>query len=58
MDAGGLSHATFVVFDPEPLGKGHPSWRTENVTVTPHLSSKRGISTKNHCHIRKKQANT
>ncbi|CAH0246442.1 Putative 2-hydroxyacid dehydrogenase HI_1556 [Peribacillus sp. Bi96] len=37
-----LAHAILDVFDPEPLGKGHPFWRMENVTVTPHLSSKSG----------------
>ncbi|MBD8136556.1 D-2-hydroxyacid dehydrogenase [Bacillus sp. CFBP 13597] len=42
LDAGELSHAILDVFDPEPLGKGHPFWRMENVTVTPHLSSKSG----------------
>lgn len=42
LNAGELSHAILDVFDPEPLGKGHPFWRMENVTVTPHLSSKSG----------------
>ncbi|WP_319951988.1 NAD(P)-dependent oxidoreductase [Peribacillus frigoritolerans] len=42
LDAGELSHAILDVFDREPLGKGHPFWRMENVTVTPHLSSKSG----------------
>lgn len=40
LDSGELSYAILDVFDPEPLGKGHPFWRMENVTVTPHLSSK------------------
>ncbi|MGE7763106.1 D-2-hydroxyacid dehydrogenase [Peribacillus sp. NPDC097895] len=37
-----LAHAILDVFNPEPLGKGHPFWRMENVTVSPHLSSKSG----------------
>lgn len=35
-----LAHAILDVFDPEPLEKRHPFWSMENVTVTPHLSSK------------------
>ncbi|WP_375088024.1 D-2-hydroxyacid dehydrogenase [Peribacillus sp. RS7] len=42
LEAGELAHAILDVFDPEPLGKGHPFWKMENVTVTPHLSSKSG----------------
>ncbi|SNT14447.1 Phosphoglycerate dehydrogenase [Bacillus sp. OK838] len=42
LEAGELAHAILDVFDPEPLEKGHPFWRMENVTVTPHLSSKSG----------------
>lgn len=52
LDAGELSHA--ILDDPEPLGKGHPLWRMENVTFTPHLSSKSGDYFT--CHIRKKYA--
>ncbi|MGE6379297.1 D-2-hydroxyacid dehydrogenase [Peribacillus muralis] len=42
LESGELAHAILDVFDPEPLRKGHPFWRMENVTVTPHLSSKSG----------------
>ncbi|RRN67374.1 D-2-hydroxyacid dehydrogenase [Peribacillus simplex] len=42
LEASELAHAILDVFDPEPLEKGHPFWRMENVTVTPHLSSKSG----------------
>lgn len=42
LEAGELAHAILDVFDPEPLRKGHPFWKMENVTVTPHLSSKSG----------------
>ncbi|MFE4132836.1 D-2-hydroxyacid dehydrogenase [Peribacillus sp. YIM B13482] len=42
LEAGELAHAILDVFDPEPLEKGHPFWGMENVTVTPHLSSKSG----------------
>jgi len=34
-----ISHAYLDVFETEPLPKGHPFWKMENVTVTPHLSS-------------------
>ncbi|WP_285768697.1 D-2-hydroxyacid dehydrogenase [Peribacillus sp. SI8-4] len=42
LESGELSHAILDVFDPEPLREGHPFWSMENVTVTPHLSSKSG----------------
>ncbi|MGE7186036.1 D-2-hydroxyacid dehydrogenase [Peribacillus sp. NPDC006672] len=42
LEAGELAHAILDVFDPEPLEKEHHFWRMENVTVTPHLSSKSG----------------
>ncbi|MGE7604496.1 D-2-hydroxyacid dehydrogenase [Peribacillus sp. NPDC097675] len=35
-----LAHAILDVFEPEPLEKSHPFWSMDNVTVTPHLSSK------------------
>lgn len=34
-----IAHAFLDVFANEPLEKGHPFWKMENVTVTPHLSS-------------------
>ena len=37
-----IAHAILDVFDPEPVRKGHPFWQMENVTVTPHLSSRSG----------------
>ncbi|MFJ7830532.1 D-2-hydroxyacid dehydrogenase [Peribacillus sp. NPDC097284] len=37
-----LAHVILDVFEPEPLVKGHPFWNMEQVTVTPHLSSKSG----------------
>ncbi|WP_340372797.1 D-2-hydroxyacid dehydrogenase [Peribacillus sp. FSL E2-0218] len=42
LESGELAHAILDVFDPEPLRNGHPFWSMENVTVTPHLSSKSG----------------
>ncbi|CDQ20364.1 Phosphoglycerate dehydrogenase [Halobacillus karajensis] len=38
---GEIAHAVLDVFEEEPLPEGHPFWREENITVTPHLS---GIS--------------
>ncbi|MCM3707943.1 MULTISPECIES: D-2-hydroxyacid dehydrogenase [Cytobacillus] len=35
-----ISHAYLDVFEKEPLPVGHPFWGMENVTVTPHLSSR------------------
>lgn len=35
-----ISHAYLDVFENEPLPEGHPFWSMENVTVTPHLSSR------------------
>ncbi|MDZ5474536.1 D-2-hydroxyacid dehydrogenase [Bacillus sp. 31A1R] len=34
-----IAHAFLDVFSQEPLPKGHPFWKMENVTVTPHVSS-------------------
>ncbi|MBM7097768.1 D-2-hydroxyacid dehydrogenase [Bacillus sp. H-16] len=36
-----ISHAVLDVFEEEPLPKGHPFWKTDRITVTPHIS---GIS--------------
>lgn len=38
LETGEISHAALDVFETEPLPKGHPFWKMENVTVTPHLS--------------------
>ncbi|MEK5444151.1 D-2-hydroxyacid dehydrogenase [Fredinandcohnia sp. FSL W7-1320] len=35
-----ISHAVLDVFEEEPLPSNHPFWTLENVTVTPHISSK------------------
>jgi phosphoglycerate dehydrogenase-like enzyme len=35
-----LAHAFLDVFEKEPLEDGHPFWKMERVTVTPHLSSR------------------
>lgn len=34
-----IAHAILDVFHVEPLPKGHPYWKMENVTITPHISS-------------------
>lgn len=34
-----IAHAILDVFEVEPLEKGHPFWKMENMTITPHLSS-------------------
>ncbi|MCC3359331.1 D-2-hydroxyacid dehydrogenase [Bacillus sp. REN16] len=35
-----ILHAVLDVFEQEPLPADHPFWTLENVTVTPHISSK------------------
>ncbi|MEH7385548.1 D-2-hydroxyacid dehydrogenase [Bacillus sp. JJ1521] len=35
-----ISYAVLDVFEHEPLPSDHPFWTLENVTVTPHISSK------------------
>lgn len=35
---GKLGAASLDVTDPEPLPKGHPLWKCENVLITPHVS--------------------
>ncbi|OXS63590.1 phosphoglycerate dehydrogenase-like enzyme [Bacillus sp. V-88] len=34
-----IQHMYLDVFDQEPLPEHHPFWKTEGITVTPHLSS-------------------
>jgi phosphoglycerate dehydrogenase-like enzyme len=34
-----IGHAYLDVFYSEPLAEGHPFWKMDNVTVTPHISS-------------------
>lgn len=34
-----IAHAILDVFEMEPLPEGHPFWKMENATVTPHVSS-------------------
>lgn len=38
LETGEIAHAVLDVFETEPLPKGHPFWKMENVTITPHLS--------------------
>jgi phosphoglycerate dehydrogenase-like enzyme len=40
-----LAGAGLDVTDPEPLPKGHPLWKMENVIITPHIA---GRSDKEH----------
>ena len=39
LDHNQIYHAVLDVFETEPLPKGHPFWKMDNVTVTPHISS-------------------
>ena len=38
LDNGRIAGAGLDVTDPEPLPRGHPLWRKENVIITPHSS--------------------
>ncbi|MEH7226776.1 D-2-hydroxyacid dehydrogenase [Bacillus sp. JJ1566] len=40
MESKKISHTVLDVFEQEPLPSVHPFWTLENVTVTPHISSK------------------
>lgn len=35
-----LAHAILDVFEPEPLNQSHVYWTMENITITPHISSR------------------
>lgn len=39
LESGKLAGAGLDVTDPEPLPKGHPLWKFENVIITPHIAS-------------------
>lgn len=41
LESGQIAHAVLDVVEEEPLPEDHPLWKTEGVTITPHLS---GIS--------------
>jgi len=38
LKAGRLAGAGLDVTNPEPLPKGHPLWKLENVIITPHIA--------------------
>jgi len=38
--SGGLAGAGVDVTDPEPLPKGHPLWKCDNVIITPHVAGR------------------
>ena len=40
LNNGELAHAILDVFEPEPLNQSHVFWTMENITVTPHISSR------------------
>jgi phosphoglycerate dehydrogenase-like enzyme len=48
LDSKHLSGAGVDVVDPEPLPKGHPLWKFENVIITPHIA---GRSDKDHARM-------
>jgi phosphoglycerate dehydrogenase-like enzyme len=39
LESGKVAGAGLDVTDPEPLPKGHPLWKFENVIVTPHIAT-------------------
>jgi phosphoglycerate dehydrogenase-like enzyme len=40
LDSKRIAGAGVDVVDPEPLPKGHPLWKFENVIVTPHIAGR------------------
>ncbi|RPJ58712.1 MAG: D-2-hydroxyacid dehydrogenase [Acidobacteria bacterium] len=40
LKAGNLAGAGVDVTDPEPLPKGHPLWKCDNVVITPHVAGR------------------
>ncbi|WP_067728790.1 D-2-hydroxyacid dehydrogenase [Oceanobacillus damuensis] len=38
IQTGEISHAILDVFEEEPLPEGHPFWKEEKITITPHIS--------------------
>src|SRR5690349_6144718 len=48
LDSKRLSGAGVDVVDPEPLPKGHPLWKFDNVVITPHIA---GRSDKDHARM-------
>jgi phosphoglycerate dehydrogenase-like enzyme len=40
LDSKRLDGAGVDVTDPEPLPKGHPLWRFDNVVITPHIAGR------------------
>lgn len=46
LDSGLLGGAGLDVTDPEPLPKGHPLWKFENVVITPHVAGQSDLMPK------------
>ena len=46
LDSQHLAGAGVDVTDPEPLPKGHPLWKFENVIITPHIATQGLLGTK------------
>ena len=40
MESNHLAGAGVDVTDPEPLPKGHPLWKCDNVIITPHIAGR------------------
>jgi len=40
LDSKRLAGAGVDVTDPEPLPKGHPLWKFNNVVITPHIAGR------------------
>jgi phosphoglycerate dehydrogenase-like enzyme len=45
LDSQKLAGAGVDVTDPEPLPKGHPLWKFDNVIISPHIAGRSDLDT-------------